>query len=175
MEKVLFKEEQRMHHLKLIIVLPFLFFIILISWLVRLNYHGNAVAFENITSNEFLIFCVIIFLVLAGLLIYIHRCSLKTKISNKEICVRYMPQSKDWMKISVAQIRSYRIRKYNPIREYYGHGKRNHRKHGKAYTVSGKEGLQIYLRDGTKLLIGTQKRQAIEYAMEKLMREGNSI
>ena len=36
-------------------------------------------------------------------------------------------------------------------------------------TVSGKIGLQLYLKNGAKLLIGTQKKQAIEYAMEKLM------
>ena len=45
------------------------------------------------------------------------------------------------------------------------------RKYGMSYTVSGNIGLQIYFKNGKKLLIGTQRKQALEYAMEKLMQK----
>ncbi|NQU53773.1 MAG: hypothetical protein HQ522_14685 [Bacteroidetes bacterium] len=177
MEKILFKEEQRMHHPRMIVVLPIVFFIIIIyiisSW-IRLNYSNKAFDLTEITINEFLILGVIIFSVLGLLLAYAHSCSLKTKISNTGIWLSYSPFHKKWKKVDTNQIRSYRIRKYHHLREYYGHGKRDHWKSGKAYTISEDIGLQLYFKNGKKLLIGTQNKQAIEYAMKKLMREGKT-
>ena len=173
MEKVLFKEEQRMHHPRLIVIVPILFFAIviyIIGWLIRLTYRGSAISIEEITSNEFLFFGMMISLVLVLLLAYVHSCKLKTKISNKGIWLSYPPFKKKWKIINVDQIKAYQVRKYNPYREYYGHGFRNHWIHGKAYTISGNVGLQVYFKNGKKLLIGTQNKQAIEYAMEKLMK-----
>jgi hypothetical protein len=39
---------------------------------------------------------------------------------------------------------------------------------GKAYSVSGMQGLQLYLKDGSRLLIGTQKSQEIQEIINKL-------
>ena len=71
---------------------------------------------------------------------------------------------------SKAEIDKYEIRKYHPNREYSGHGvKRGKRKSGKAYTVSGRLGLQLFFSNGEKVLIGTKRKEAIKYAMEKMM------
>lgn len=167
MEKVLFKEEQRMHHPRMILVLPILFFVIvifIIGFIIQLKYRNNALVLAEITINEFVILGVILFLVLGLLLAYAHSCCLKTKISNKGICLSYPPFHKRSKKIDLLQIRSWQVRKYDSIREYYGHGKRD-----QAYTISGDIGLQLHFKNGKKLLIGTQKKQAIEYAMNKLM------
>lgn len=172
MEKVLFKEEQRMHHPRLIMVLPILFFVLVIylfGFWIRVNYSHKAFSFAEVSSIEFLILGVIILSVLGLLLAYAHSCFLKTKISNKGIWLSYSPFYKQWKKIDIAKIKSYQVRKYNPFREYLGHGKRDSKTRGKAYTISGNIGLQLYFKNGKKLLIGTQKKQAIEYAMEKLL------
>jgi hypothetical protein len=172
MGKILFKEEQRMHHPRLIVVVPILFFVIvinLISWWIRLSYSRKAFSFSEVSSIEFLIMGIIIFSVLGLLLAYTHSCSLKTKINNKGIWLSYAPFYKKWKKIDIAKIKSYHVRKYNPLREYLGHGKRDIKTSGKAYSIAGNIGLQLYFRNGKKLLIGTQKKQAIKYAMEKLM------
>lgn len=176
MEKVLFKEEQRMHHPRMVLVLPILFFIIvtyIIGFIIQLKYRSEAFFLAEITNNEFVIFGVILFFVLGLLLAYSHICHLKTIISSKGICLSYPPFHKTYKKIDLSQIRYWQVRRYDSIREYYGHGKRNHRLSGKAYTISGNFGLQLYFKNGKKLLIGTQKKQAIKYAMEKLM-NGNS-
>jgi len=40
---------------------------------------------------------------------------------------------------------------------------------GKAYNVRGNIGLQLYLQDGKKVLIGTQRGDAFLRAINKLM------
>lgn len=161
-----------MHHPRMIVVLPIVFFVIAIyvlSWWIKLAYSNKVFVLEEVTINEYFILGMIIFLVLGFLLAYAHNCSLKTKISSKGICLSYPPFHKKWKKIDVAHIKSYEVRKYNHLREYYGHGKRDNRIRGQAYTISGNIGLQLYFKDGKRLLIGTQNKQAIEYAMKKLM------
>jgi len=59
--------------------------------------------------------------------------------------------------------------KSNAVREFGGHGLKKTLKNGTSYTLSGNVGLQLYFVGGKKLLIGTQKKQALEYAMHKLM------
>ncbi len=43
-----------------------------------------------------------------------------------------------------------------------------------AYTIAGNIGLQLYMADGKKFLLGKQNKQAIEYAMKKMMKGENS-
>ena len=40
-------------------------------------------------------------------------------------------------------------------------------KYGKAYNVTGNIGLKLFLKNGKIILLGTQRAQAISYAMEK--------
>ncbi len=84
--------------------------------------------------------------------------------------------------ISKEQIQRFEIRKYNPILDYGGWGVRRGfgmklkfnfglgSKWGKAFIVSGNSGLQLYLTNGKKVLFGTQRSQAILYAMEEMMK-----
>ena len=58
--------------------------------------------------------------------------------------------------ISFDDIVSYKLRTYSPIREFGGWGIR----YGfecKGYTVSGNKGLEITLKNGRKILFGSQK------------------
>ena len=67
-------------------------------------------------------------------------------------------------------INSFEVRKYKPIAEYGGWGIRaGGRKAGRAYNVSGNMGLQLYLKNNKKILIGTQKPGEIRKAMEAMM------
>ena len=96
---------------------------------------------------------------------------LKKKIRNDGLYVAFPPLRKKWKLISANEIERFELRTYLAIKEYGGYGIKKRRKYGQAYTVSGNVGLQLYFKNGKKLLIGTQKKQAIEYAMNKLMNE----
>jgi hypothetical protein len=43
------------------------------------------------------------------------------------------------------------------------------RKYGKAYSVKGNIGLKLILKNGKIILLGSQRAQALSYAMEKMM------
>ena len=68
------------------------------------------------------------------------------------------------------EIDRFEIRKYSPIREYSGWGiKYSWGKSGRAISVKGKLGLQLYLKDGKKVLFGTQRTEALKRAMIRMM------
>jgi hypothetical protein len=53
------------------------------------------------------------------------------------------------------------VRDYSPLKEYGGWGIRHSLKNGKAYNIKGKAGLQLELKSGKKILIGTADGQKL--------------
>lgn len=82
---------------------------------------------------------------------------LKTDISEKGIFVKFFPIYVFDKIILWEQIEDIHIRHYNSLGEFGGWGVRISYKHGMAYNVKGKTGIQITFKNGKKLLIGTQK------------------
>ena len=57
-------------------------------------------------------------------------------------------------------------RVYHPIKEYGGWGIR-YGKNGKAYNISGNQGVQLELRDSKPLLIGSQRANELAQAIQQ--------
>lgn len=89
---------------------------------------------------------------------------LETKIDENGVMYKLYPFQTSFKSIPWDSISECYIRKYNPISEFGGWGiKTSFRKDtGKAYTTKGTIGLQIKLKNGKKILIGTQKKEALE-------------
>ena len=68
------------------------------------------------------------------------------------------------------KIRKIYVRKYKPIWEYLGWGIR-FGPSGRAYNTMGKIGLQLELKNGRKILIGTQKKEELKEIIQKLKEE----
>jgi hypothetical protein len=58
------------------------------------------------------------------------------------------------------------LKEYNAMKEFGGWGIQG-KKYNKAYTISGKYGIQIVLKNGNKVLIGSQKPNSLAQAIEK--------
>ncbi|HAX16006.1 MAG TPA: hypothetical protein DIV44_04265 [Leeuwenhoekiella sp.] len=119
---------------------------------------------DNLKFSKFEIASVILsILVILGLFLgfwYIFK--LETTIDEKGITYRFVPfhiksRFKAW-----SEIKSAKIRKYNPIREYGGWGYRISFTKRKALTTKGRKGLQLIFNDGNELLLGTQYPEKIE-------------
>lgn len=93
---------------------------------------------------------------------------LTTEIKSDGIYFRYPPLIQKMQRIIKDDIERFEIINYKPVAEYGGWGIKS-RPGKKAYTVSGNIALQIYLKNGRKILIGTQGKQAVEFVMKKLM------
>jgi hypothetical protein len=92
------------------------------------------------------------------------------RITDEGIFVKFPPFQFKNKHISPESILRYEIRRYRPLWEYGGFGvKESIRKSGKAYIATGNHGLQIYLNDGKKLLLGTQKPDSIKLAVGRLI------
>ncbi|NOR76308.1 MAG: hypothetical protein GQ525_14275 [Draconibacterium sp.] len=172
MGRILFKEEQRFTQWWLRLILVGSLFAVLapFSYGIYLQEVLDVPFGDNPMSTEGLLVTGISSLLIVGLIFgIIIRSKLKTKITSDSVLVMYPPFIRKWKSFVPEEIEKFEVRTYKAIREYGGYGIKRRHKHGQSYTISGNVGLQLYLKNGKKLLIGTQKKQAMEYAMGKLM------
>ncbi|HEY9113877.1 MAG TPA: hypothetical protein VIN10_04210 [Bacteroidales bacterium] len=95
---------------------------------------------------------------------------LKVKVTDEGISYKFSPIIFKEKYISKDIIERYEIRKYRPILDYGGYGiKVGTNNRGKAFNVKGNIGMQLYLKDGKKVLFGTQRPDSFKYAMDKMM------
>jgi len=128
----------------------------------------NASEAEKAAPDLYMILTGLIPILLVVLLMVLR---LETKIRNDGIYYQFKPLQFKIQHIAPEEIVSFEVRKYNPLTEYGGWGIRaGGKKYGKAYNVSGNMGLQLYLKNGKKLLLGTQKMREIEKAMGDMMK-----
>ena len=119
-----------------------------------------------IISGVFGVFLNIILLTIGYCFIWLfYSMKLITEIKKDGIQIIFTPFTN--FIIPFNKIRSYKIREYRPILEYGGWGIRFNRT-GKAYTVSGKIGLQIELSNGKEILIGTENPDKLLQSLNKL-------
>lgn len=97
--------------------------------------------------------------ILSLLLTVLFTCMhLDTIVNEEGISLRFFPIHLCFKKYNWNILHQANIRTYNALSEYGGWGIRySFSKKGVAYTISGNTGLQLELRDGKKILIGTQK------------------
>lgn len=112
-----------------------------------------------------------VFLGLCALLWILFSLKLEVWIDHQGIHYRFFPLLLKSKLISKEEILRFEMRKYKPFLEYGGWGIRKGlmNKWGRAYCVDGNTGLQLYLKNGKKVLFGTQRSQAIQYAMNEIM------
>lgn len=101
-------------------------------------------------------------------------CKLYTAIDTQSIYYRFPPFVNKERKLEKGNILSMEVRKYKPIWEYGGYGYRTRLKSGKALNVSGNQGLQLVLSNNKRLLIGTNKPDALKRAVEQLRLNWNN-
>ena len=127
-------------------------------WVILLSF--PIMSFGPFDENEININYVLIGFILP-LIFYLFE--LRIKVSNKGLHYQFFPfhfstKTLLWSEIELAEIRT-----YDPIGEYGGWGLRYsfNKKKGNAVNVSGDIGIQLTLTSGKKLLIGTQKKEAV--------------
>jgi hypothetical protein len=94
---------------------------------------------------------------------------LETEVRRDGIYVRYFPFHIRFKRFRPEDLSEYYARRYKPIREHGGWGIRYSLRNGKAYNVSGNQGVQLVFKNGKKLLIGSQKPDELETAIRTIM------
>lgn len=172
MNKVLFREEQQFRlwwQILLVTGSTVPAMIIIIYTLIQQNVKGVPVG----RSPEPLVVLIVALITLIISLWVYFSLKLEVWIEKDGIHYRFFPIISKNKFISKAEIQRYEIRQFKANWEYGGRGVRSGflRKWGKALIVNGNTGLQLYLRNGKKILFGTQRSQAIIYAMNEMMKD----
>lgn len=146
----IFKEEQRFTQTWLIVI-------IVISLIVPLAIILKEI--DKLTTSEIIISIGTIILASGLILLF----KLTTRIDEKGIHYKFFPFHLKFKTVFWNDIENAYIRTYNAISEYGGWGIRGgtlwYKAKGKAINISGNIGIQLELKDGKKLLIGTNKKE----------------
>ncbi|AFD08253.1 hypothetical protein [Solitalea canadensis] len=116
---------------------------------------------------------VLLFIIVAEILfvlLFKFALVLKTRVDSSGVHFQFFPFHLKFRTILWTAISSAYIRKYDPISEFGGWGIKGTWpfKNGRAYNVSGDEGLQLELTTGKKVLIGTNKTAELTEALNAL-------
>lgn len=146
----IFKEEQRFTQTWLIVI-------IVISLIVPLAIILKEI--DKLSTSEIIISIGTI--ILASGLIFLFK--LTTRIDEKGIHYKFFPFHLKFKTVVWNDIENAYIRTYDAISEYGGWGIRGgalwYKAKSKAINISGNIGIQLELKDGKKLLIGTNKKE----------------
>ena len=105
----------------------------------------------------------ILFLVLFSIL------KLETEVRSGGLYVRFFPFHIRYKKFAAADLTEYYARTYKPLLEYGGWGIR-FGKNGRAYNANGNRGVQLVLKNGKRLLIGSQMPDELVEAISSIMK-----
>ena len=92
---------------------------------------------------------------------FIYSLRLDTKVMTDKLCIRFIPFHRKWVEFDFKIIKMVEACTYSPIKDYGGWGIRYGGKKGKAYNVSGNQGVLVILSDGRKILIGSKKHELL--------------
>lgn len=97
-----------------------------------------------------------------GFPIFALSLRLITEVVPGELRVRLYPFPR--VRFPLDEIETAEVREYSPLREYGGWGVRSG-PGGKAYNAYGNRGLQLVVRGGRRVLIGSQRPEELEAAL----------
>jgi len=102
-----------------------------------------------------------------GLVLLAYKARLFVEINEQGVKFQLFPFQWTVRNIAWEDIDEMYVRKYDGLAEYGGRGMR-YGPVGKAYTVSGRYGLQLQLIDDQQILIGTQRPAELEELISQL-------
>lgn len=111
--------------------------------------------------GEYSIITLIYMAILAVVFGLVASCKLETFINKEGITARFYPIQRSFKLYKWEDITKCYVRQYSPIKEYGGWGVRGLGKNT-ALNVSGNMGIQLELKDGNRILIGTNKPEEAE-------------
>lgn len=98
-----------------------------------------------------------------GIPVIFHALRLIVEVREDHIYIRYAPFVT--REIPFEEIERCQARTYRPIVEYGGWGIKGWSGDKMAYNVSGNQGVELLLRDGRNVMIGSQKPQELVQAI----------
>jgi hypothetical protein len=173
MNKIFFKEEQKFGSRSLYLIMAAIY-AIPVSIFLYAFYQQFVLkqpwGDKPMSDSGLILTAILVLAVLSITSFLLFGSKLSVEVTNENLQFTFKPFINKTTKYFKSDIEKFEIREYKPIKEYGGWGiKQGIKSIGKAYNVRGNIGLQLYLKNGKKVLIGTQRGVAINRAMIKMM------
>ncbi len=95
-----------------------------------------------------------------------YTTGLDTQVTSHGLSVRFRPFHRKWRVFEFESILEAEALTYSPLKDFGGWGIRYGKK-GKAYSVSGNEGVLLKLKNGKSVLIGSKKHEELGRAIKQ--------
>lgn len=129
---------------------------------------GNPVG-DKPMSDLFLLISGILYIFLGAFFLWVYFYSrLIIEVRPDGVYVRFHPFHRSFRHIPPASLEKYEVLTYRPIRDFGGFGIRMGPK-GRAYNVSGNRGVYLTLKNGRRLLIGSQEAESMVDAIASIV------
>lgn len=134
----------------------------------------STIADDNLSSKIGSLSGFIIVLLVALLFVFLK---LKTRVDDIGIHYQFSPFQFSFKTIPWNNIAKCYIRNYDAINEYGGWGMKFSffKKRGKCFTTKGTIGLQLELKNGKKILFGTQLKDNLQETLNNYLTKNNII
>jgi len=167
MEKIFFEEKQSFRQIFIWIICLLLICIFLWGFIQQIIFN---IPWGNNPSSD--LGLMLFGLIPLGITILLFTLKLTTKVKEDGVYFKFNILNSKFKKIGKEEIATYNIRKYKPLEEFGGWGIRFSMKKnaGRAYNVSGNIGMQFELKNGRKILIGTQHPDKFKKAVDDMMK-----
>lgn len=129
---------------------------------------GRGIPFGSDPMPDLLLWILGPFMIMLGcFLIYIFiTMRLMVTVKEEGLYIRYVPFVK--RRIAFGDIERCEARTYSPLREYGGWGIRGG-KTRRAYNVRGNRGVMLFFKNGSSLLIGSQRADELAAAIARML------
>ena len=94
----------------------------------------------------------------------IYSTALYTEVRGDAVYVRLRPFHRKWVELKFDSIREVETITYRALRDYGGWGIRYGRG-GKAYNISGNQGVMLSFKDGRKIMLGSRSYEGLAKAI----------
>lgn len=123
-----------------------------------------------LSNNQLIVLCTTMLVIITIVDWTILSGKMEVEVTSMAVKYRFFPFIPGWQKLQKEDIATYEVRQFNLIKDFGGHGYRRKSGNSKAISVKGNKGLQLTLKNGKILLLGTQKPREIELAMSRLIK-----
>ena len=169
--QALFQEVQyfREQRLMLLALPAGLFLIVFFGWaMIRQLIVGEPFGNQPMGDRSLAVFGML-YILLGALLVWLYFVGkLITEVRPQGLFVRFHPIHRRERHIRFGDIDKCEALTYRPIRDFGGWGIRAGRL-GRAYNVSGNRGAYLTMKNGRRLLIGSQRTDTLVEAIRSLM------
>lgn len=128
---------------------------------------------KPMSDNELILTSIISIVVMIIVAVVVLNMKLITEVRPDGFFFRFPILINKERCISPDSIARFEVGKYHPLRDYGGWGIRIRPLRGRAYNIKGNLGVTFYLKNGKKVLFGTQQPDELRKALEKMMNQQN--